>query len=175
MKELKLLEKKELSTLPAAALTFPEGEIVLAYRGKKRPALILSSGRDAIDPALIKGKPKWQSSPTALVAPFYGVQQGKRAGFSEEFVNRVKMAEYSNFYWDQLPIPEGEKKGSICRLDHILPIGKHHDSVEFTPHCLSNEALDYIKEWLRWLFEGSLDPKGLLWYVREELIKIDMI
>ena len=35
MKELKLLEKRDLSTLPASALVVPEGERILAFRGKK--------------------------------------------------------------------------------------------------------------------------------------------
>src|SRR4030043_1776828 len=48
MKELKLLDKNDLSLLPAAALVVPEGEKILAYRGKKRPALIISTGGEEI-------------------------------------------------------------------------------------------------------------------------------
>jgi len=175
MKELKLLDKNDRSLLPASALVVPEGENILAFRGKKRPALIISSGGDEIQKNLRKGKPAWQTAPTILVVPYYGVaQDGKRAGFSEPFVERVKKAEYPNFYWDRLPITGESKKGSICRLDHILPLGRHHDSVEFTEHCLSEEAMEIMSQWLRWLIEKIL-PDGDLLYLREELLKIQEI
>ena len=175
MKELKLLDKNDLSLLPAAALVVPEGENILAYRGKKRPALIISSGGDEIPSNLRIGKPAWQTTPTILVVPYYGAaQNGKRAGFSEPFIERVKKAEYPNFHWDKLPIPGEGDKGSICRLDHILPLGKHHDSVEFTEHCLSESAMEIISQWLRWLIEEVLPP-GDLQYLRESLMKIQEI
>ena len=175
MKELKLLDKNDRSLLPASALVVPEGENILAFRGKKRPALIISSGGDEIPENLRKGKPAWQTAPTILVVPYYGVaQDGKRAGFSEPFVDWVKKAEYPNFYWDRLPITGEGQKGSICRLDHILPLGRHHDSVEFTEHCLSEEAMEIMSQWLRWLIEEIL-PDGDLLYLREELLKIQEI
>jgi len=175
MKELKLTDKNDLSVLPAAALVVPEGEKILAYRGKKRPALIISSGTDDIPQNLRTGKPAWQTAPTILVIPYYGAaQNGKRAGFHEEFIQRVKKAEYPNFHWDKLPIPGEGEFGSICRLDHILPLGRHHDSVEFTQYCLSEPAMEIINQWLRWLIEETL-PQGELLYLREELIKIQDI
>ena len=175
MKELKLLEKRDLSTLPAAALVIPEGEKILAFRGKKRPALIISTGGGEIPKNLKKGKPAWQTAPTVLVVPYYGVEQNqKRAGFNGEFIERVKKAEYPNFYWEKLPIPGDGGKGSICRLDHILPLGKHHDSIEFTEYCLSDMAMEIINQWLRWLIE-KFEPDGDLQYLRESLIKIQEI
>lgn len=176
MRELKVLDQKTLPTLPAASLTFPEGDSVLAYRGKKRPALIISSGGGEIPNELREGKPKWQTDPLITVAPYYGAEQkSMRAGFHKKFIERVKQAEYPNFYWDRLPTPGSEPGGSICRLDHVLPLGKHHDSVEFTRYCLSDEAVGLIHEWLRWLFEGLMDPNGLLKLIREDLRKIEKI
>ena len=175
MKELKLLEREDLPTLPAAALTIPEGEKILAFRGKIRPALIISSGGEAISQNLIQGKPKWQTAPTILVVPYYGVEgREKRAGFSKEFVERVKKAEYPNFYWDTLPIRGHETEGSICRLDHIFPLGKHHDSVKFTEYCLGEKAMEIIDQWLRWLIE-DIEPSGDLQYLRENLLEIEKI
>jgi hypothetical protein len=104
---LKLLDQKNLPTLPAPGLTFPEGDTILAYRGKKRPALIISSGGGDIPDKLRIGKPRWQTDPLITVAPYYGAEQSeKRAGFHRKFIKRVKRAEYPNFYWDRLPTPE---------------------------------------------------------------------
>ena len=142
---------------------------------KKRPALIISSGGSVAEKELIKGKPAWQTAPTILVVPYYGVEQnGRRAGFSEEFINRIKKAEYPNFHWDILPIRGEGKKGSLCRLDHILPLGKHHDSVEFTEYCLSDEAMLIVDQWLEWLIEGT-KPGEDLQYLRENLLSIQEI
>jgi len=175
MKELKLLDKHDMSFLPAAALVVPEGEKILAYRGKKRPALIISSGGDEIPKQLRIDKPAWQTTPMILVVPYYGAEQKeKRAGFNEVFIERIKKAEYPNFYWDKLPIPGEGDKGSICRLDHILPLGRHRDSVEFTEHCLSEAAMEIIYQWLSWLI-GEGKPSGNLEYLRENLMKIQEI
>lgn len=175
MKELKRVDKRDLSTLPSAAFPLNEGEIILSFRGKKRPALIISSGGPEIQKKLTKGKPSWQTAPTILVAPYYGVEQnGVRAGFSGEFISRIKMAEYPNFHWDKLPIGGGGNKGSICRLDHILPLGRHHDSVEFTEYCLSDEAMLIIDQWLEWLIEGA-KPGDDLQFLRESLLSIQAI
>ncbi len=172
MKELKLADKKDISTLPTAAFPLHDDETILAYRAKKRPALIISSGGSEIQKQLTRGKPSWQTAPTILVVPYYGVEQnGRRAGFSEEFINRIKKAEYPNFHWDILPIRGEGKKGSLCRLDHILPLGRHHDSVEFTEHCLSDEAMLIIDQWLEWLIEGT-KPGEDLQYLRENLLGI---
>lgn len=176
MRELKLQDRRSLSTLPAAGLTFPGDDAILAYRGKKRPALIISSGGGEIPRELREGKPRWQTDPVITVVPYYGAdKKGTRAGFHKKFIERVMQAEYPNFYWDKLPTPDSESGGSICRLDHLLPLGKHHDSVEFTKYCLSNEAIGLIHEWVRWLVEGVMDPNGLLKLIREELNKIEKI
>ncbi len=175
MKELKLVDKKDLPTLPTAAFPLHKGENILAYRGKKRPALIISSGGPEISKEITKGKPSWQTAPTILVVPYYGVEQdGRRSGFSEEFIGRVKKAEYPHFHWDNLPISGGGNNGSLCRLDHIFPLGKHHDSVEFTEYCLSDEAMLIIDQWLEWLIEDT-KPGDALQFLRESLLHIQEI
>ena len=63
-----------------------EEEFILGYRSKFRPALIISSGASVIPRELTRGKPQWQTMPTILVVPYYGIKQSeKRAGFKKEF------------------------------------------------------------------------------------------
>jgi hypothetical protein len=59
-------------------------------------------------------------------------------------------------------------------LDHILPLGKHHDSVEFTEYCLSEQAMEIIDQWLKWTIE-EIDPGADLQYLRENLMNIEEI
>ena len=173
---MKLVTKKDLSTLPAAAFPLSDGEHILAYRGKQRYALVIFSGEDVIPESLRKIILKWQKAPMAFVVPYYGAEKSNsRVGFPKEFIERVKMAEYPNFYWDILPYPGSDPKGSICKLDHLYPLGKHSDSMECMPYRLTDAAFNYIVEWIRWLIEGVLDPDGLLRMVREELLKIEKI
>jgi hypothetical protein len=72
---------------------------------------------DKVDRQLTSGKPKWQTAPPVLVAPYYGVDEGgKRAGFKSEFVSRIRRCDYPQFMWDKLPI-RGNTIESILRLD----------------------------------------------------------
>lgn len=154
--------------LPVAALPAFENEVNAVYRAKKRPALIICEGGDEIERSLTSGKPKWQTSPIILVAPCYGVNEaGTRAGFSSEFVKRVQRCEYPQFMWDKLPIG-GSTIESLIRLDHIQPIGRHHDSIEPTEYCLTDEALAIFDEWLVWLLRGDFDEDSLLFEFKHD-------
>ena len=116
------------------------------------------------------GKPRWQTAPTILVAPYYGAdREGKRSGFREEFVERIRRCEYPHYIWDILPLPGGAGE-SILRLDHIQPIGKHYESYEWTHYSLSEEAMLILNEWLYWLLEGELPEKSTLLEIREALL-----
>jgi hypothetical protein len=155
--------------LPVAALPEFEGEVRTVYRAKKRPVLIISAGGPDIPKELTRGKPGWQTAPTILVAPYYGADKGgKRAGFREEFIERIRRCEYPHYIWDILPLP-GNAGESILRLDHIQPIGRHYLSYEWTEHCLSNEAMIIVNEWLHWLLEYDLPTDSTLYYYRKEL------
>jgi len=156
--------------LPVAALPDFEGEVRAVYRAKKRPALIISAGGPDIPNKLRHGKPKWQTAPTILVAPYYGADKGgKRAGFRDEFIERVRRCEYPHYIWDILPLP-GDVSESILRLDHIQPIGRHYETYEWTRYCLSDEAMIIFSEWLHWLLEDELPDNSILFGYREALI-----
>jgi hypothetical protein len=156
--------------LPVAALPVNPGEKYAVYRAKRRPLLIISEGGDEIPSHLKLGKPKWQTAPTILAAPYYGItQREKRAGFSPEFIERIKQCEYSHYLWDILPFEKGEE--SVLRLDHIQPIGRHHDAIHWTPHCLTQDALDLIDSWLNWLFTNTLDTGSIMSDIRSSLLQ----
>ncbi len=169
---LRIAQPSPTYKLPVAALPDYEGEIRTVYRAKKRPVLVISAGGPDIPRELRIGKPKWQTAPTILVAPYYGADEGdKRSGFSDEFVERVKRCEYPHYVWDILPLTNTVRE-SILRLDHIQPIGRHHDAYEWTDHCLSDEAMLIFDEWLHWLLEDELPEDSVLHGFREALLKL---
>jgi len=156
-------------SLPVAALPAFEGEVNAVYRAKKRPALIICEGGEEVARHLTLGQPKWQTAQTLLVAPYYGITEGTgRAGFPPEFVKRVRQCEYSRFMWDALPIG-GSATESIMRIDHIQPIGQHHDSIEMTNYRLNKEAIAILDEWLDWLITGEFDEGSMLLYFKENI------
>lgn len=71
---------------------------------------------------------------------------------------------------DSLPVT-GKKvtRQSILRLDHIMPVGKHHNSCQLGSVKLSEEALALLDEWLVWLATGRLKMDTLLAMARDEL------
>lgn len=103
-------------SLPVAALPAYPGEALLLYRAKKRPLLVIAENGPEVDRKLIAGKPRWQTAPTLLVAPFYGRGEGTgtRSGFTDAFVERVQKCEYPQFFWEKLP-PTGSGE-SILRF-----------------------------------------------------------
>lgn len=158
---LRIKEPLQRSRLPVAALPAFEGEVNAIYRAKTRPALLVSEGGFPVEKTLTSGKPKWQTAPTVLVAPYYGVDEGgTRAGFRPEFVTRVRRCNYSQFMWDTLPLG-GSTTESILRLDHLQPIGQHHDTIMMTPYRLSEDALVVLDDWLDWLIEGKFSEDSL--------------
>ncbi len=153
---LRIKQPHRKPTLPVAAMPLYSNEVHTIYRAKKRPALIISEGGESVDRALTIGKPKWQTAPTVLVAPFYGADEGgQRAGFNPQFIKRVRRAMYPQFMWDKLPI-NGSTVESILRLDHIQPVGRHHDSIEILSYRLSDDALTALNDWIMWFIEGCI-------------------
>lgn len=171
IKPTSINSRRQDKKLPVAALPEYKGESFGVYRLKKRPLVILSSGGDEVPKALKLGKPNWQTAPTVLACPYYGADEnGGRAGFKADFLERIRRCEYPQFVYDMLPL-SGSRE-SVLRLDHLQPIGKHHDAIEFTPHCLTNEALEILDEWLLWLVMGFPDEEGILYEIREEMLKL---
>ena len=167
------------ANLPSAAINLHQGEILIANKAKKRPAIVISTGGDKIDKKLTLGVAKYQISSTILVVPSYGIKR-KIGGekFSTEFKKRIRQGLYPQYILENLPISSNDRE-SYIRLDHIQPIGKHHQSIELTPYYLTEEALNILDEWIDWLFYGTLDPKSELYLIKElideELIKKTLI
>lgn len=152
--------------LPVAAMTLHEKEVWAAYRAKKRPSLVFSSDSIQVDKSLTRGKPNHATAPTFLAAPYYGVDQnGKRAGYSPEFVERVRHCEYSQFHWDKLPISGADE--SILRLDHLQPFGAHHESYKVSDYMLSTDAMDLLDDLLRWLIWGGVAKGSMILEYRQ--------
>lgn len=153
--------------LPVAGLPSRPGEPYALFRAKRRPALVLSTSGSEIDASLKKGFPAWQTTPTVLVAPFFGVEaDGGRAGWPPQFVTRIRRCEYPQYVWDYLPGATG--KESILRLDQMQPIGKHAASHDDTGFSLTAEGLSILDEWTTWLITGTLGD-GALAAAREAL------
>ncbi len=72
--------------------------------------------------------------------------------------------------WDMLPLPG--KDESVLRMDHIQPVGRHHDSIELTDYRLGDDAMLIIDEWLTWIFTGQLFEDGMLNEIRKGLSEI---
>lgn len=169
---LRIKDHRPKENLPVAALSLNEGELWTAYRAKKRPCLVLGTEQPKVDDKLRRDMPRKLTSPTILVAPYYGVDKdGKRAGYNPQLVERIRHAEYPQFLLDQLPI--GGPKESILRFDHIQPIGLHYYAYEHSGYSLSDEAVELIlDDWLQWLFYGGLPSDSFLLDYQREIISI---
>lgn len=161
---------RKKATLPVAAMPLFEGEARTVHRAKVRPCLVICEGGSEVEKALRpSSSARWTSAPTFLVAPYYGTEKtAGRGGWHEPFVERIRRCEYPQYILDQLPI--GGNVASVLRLDHIQPIGNHHDYYEPLPHELTPDALSVLDEWLQWLIGGELEEKTTLFNVRQLLL-----
>jgi hypothetical protein len=169
---LRIKDYRPKENLPVAALSLNEGELWTAYRAKKRPCLVLVTEQPKVDDELRRDMPRKLTSPTILVAPYYGADKdGKRAGYNPQLVERIRHAEYPQFLLDQLPI--GGPKESILRFDHIQPVGSHYYAYEHSGYSLSDEAVELIiDDWLKWLLYGGLPSDSFLLDYQREIISI---
>jgi len=167
---LRINQPPKKDTLPVAGVPLQDNEKLTAYKSKKRPMLVLAEGFEVPEEYRRGDHPKWQTSPTIIAAPYYGVKQNeKRKGFIPEFVDRVRAGEYPHYLWDELPMDKGEE--SLLRLDHLQPIGKHHQSIEICDFRLCEDALIILDEYLNWFLKGNLDSKTLLADLRKVLMQ----
>lgn len=170
VRPLRIKDRRSRPQLPVAALPQYPGEVWSAFRSKVRPCLVVSVGGPDIPQALRpQSSPKWQSAPTILVAPYYGASRtGDRSGWHQPFLDRIRACEYPQFLLDALPLLGATE--SVLRLDHVQPIGRHHDSYSATKYCLSDDAIDVVDEWLGWLNTGQLCEDAVLADIRTELL-----
>ncbi len=153
-------QKKSL--LPVPALPEYPGEVRLLYRAKKRPVLVIAESGPPVDRKSVAGKPAWQTAPTLLVSPYYGRDEwtGKRSGYPDAFVERVRQCEYPQFFWEKLPLPGSAE--SILRFDHTQPLGYDRKNLEMTGYSLGKDAFSLLDEWLSWYIYGTVENDGLL-------------
>jgi hypothetical protein len=160
---------KEPAVLPVAAFPHHDNEKLIVSRAKRRPALVLSTDGLDVPRTFRLGKSKHQTSPTVLVAPYFGAALSQqRAGFHPDFIMRIRACDYPQFIWDKLPLG-GDTEESILRLNHTFPIGNDPAAYEITPWVLSEEALEVIDEWFNWLITGKLNNNGILYMIRDGL------
>lgn len=147
--------------LPVAALpTFP-GESFIAQRGKQRPVVVLGTGGSEIERSIFRGGAGYQRKSCVLVLPYYGTEKdGSRGGYPEQLLERVRRAEYPQMMVDRLPI--GGNRESLLRFDHVLAVGTAASNFELTDYRLSEEPIALMREWFRWLVEGTIPVDGLL-------------
>jgi hypothetical protein len=172
IRSLRVQDRRSRPQLPVAALPQNPGEVWTAHRAKVRPCLVISVGGPEVSRELRpQSSPKWQSAPTILVAPYYGAgRSGERAGWHQPFLDRMRACEYPQFLLDALPL--GGAAESVLRLDHIQPIGRHHDSYTGAKFKLSKDALELTDQWLVWLSTGVLATDSILAYARAQLLEV---
>jgi len=140
IRELDIKHPRTREDLPVAAMSLKQQEIWTAYRAKKRPCLVLGKTRKKVDQPDRRGMPQRSTAQTLLVIPCYGADQdGPRAGYNPELVERIRHIVYPQFYLDMLPL--GGPKESIARIDQMQPVGRMYNSYETTDFKLSAEAL----------------------------------
>lgn len=146
--------------LPSAALPEPQ----FMFSGKVRPVLVVSHAHP-IPNRKIRDSARWQTKPTYLVAPFYGVEaDGSRGGWPQRFVDRIRQAAYPQYFWDHLPPGLPRLKPTACtsvlRLDQIFPINREPSTLVHAGWTLSEEARKVIKDWTQWHHENRAVDDG---------------
>jgi hypothetical protein len=159
-----------VTPLPVAGIPVYPGERLTLNKGKVRPALIIATPGTIIEQKVRAGFPKGHYVPTFLVAPFYTAKStGSQGGFSREFVRRVKCCEYTQCFWDMLPLTD-EHPGSILRFDQLQAVEPDICSLQSTEWILSEEAQVILHEMLlRHLSQNELDPSGFAIQAVEEI------
>lgn len=160
--------------LPITAVHDFSGEKRFVYRAKKRPVVVISLGGPEVPKSLRPGtKPKWQTAPTMLVAPYYGSEMTNlRAGWHGALVERIQRCEYPQYMWEKLPINDPPRE-SILKLDHIQPLGRHYKSYEVTDYVLCDDALDVLNDWLIWLTRNEMPKDSYLLEIRKSLLEVN--
>lgn len=156
----------EDSDLPAAA--FPDGAFI--YPGKVRPVLVVGHVHGGPNRAT-RGGAVSVTKPAFSVAPYYGAEaDGTRTGFPQEFVSRIRQAQYAQFFWDHLPsgLPHVGRSDctSVLRLDQIFPVYRMRsaDVAAWAPTgwMLSEQAQSVMEEWLLWQVRGGIPDEGII-------------
>lgn len=127
-------------SLPIKYLNLRSHEELLVQKGRKRPAIILSSGVDCypeIEELLKRSDKKHQQEKDCMfVIPCYRVQTEERgSGFIPQIVARIQCLMYRQMFY----IPQiNDLKESIARFDRIqVVVNKAPAAISPTNTCLS--------------------------------------
>lgn len=151
------------ANLPVAGIPVHHGERLTLNRGKVRPALILATPGTQIEQSVRAGFPKGHYAPTYIVAPFFTASSsGAQSGYSAEFVRRTKLCEYTQCFWDLLPLTT-EHSGSILRFDQMQAVEPDINSLAASEWILSEDAQIAMNElMIRHLSQARLKADGLV-------------
>ncbi|HAA58673.1 MAG TPA: hypothetical protein DCE42_28180 [Myxococcales bacterium] len=159
-------------SLPIAAMPKFAGEVYSVHRAKKRPALLLSRPMEEVDKKMRQGMARIKTNPTLLLVPSYGAKDSRTSkGWNTKFLKRMRRGHYPQFIWDMLPMP-GTTTESVFRLDHLQPMGSHHQTYEPTEYKLSDTALQIVEDWFFWYLTGLIDEESELETIRELLMEL---
>ncbi|EMS79165.1 hypothetical protein [Desulfotignum phosphitoxidans] len=161
IKPLDIKKTGKRSDLPVAAMPLGSKEVWSLYRAKKRPSLVLAKTKTAVDRSVLHGNPRKNIAPSLIVAPYFGVdQEGNRAGYPPEFVERVRHIWYPQFFWDMLPISGTSE--SLLRFEQTQPVGYNYLSYETTGYKLSEYAMSVIDEVFHFYLNDNMLAEGIL-------------
>ena len=152
-------EPDDLSMLfdhpPVHELRLQNDEALLVDRAKRRPIVVMSQRNEywSIGGARL-------SERGLVCLPMYSFQRSD----SQEFRNRIRAQEYP--WWLYLPEHPRFREG-FARIDRLQTIEELH--LQTTPFALTDDALWYASEWLRYYLTGEIE-EWLLEY-REESIR----
>lgn len=155
------------NVLPVAAFPEHPGEFRLLVRCKPRPALVIGFSASEVAATFSSRHAEWQTNPVLIAAPYYGIKRGKRIGWNEKFVERIRRCQYPQYMWDWLP--EEKATDSILRLDHVQAVPLQSHACKPAGYHLTPDASRLVREWFLWLLEGSVRRGGILELLREGL------
>jgi hypothetical protein len=171
IREFRMSERACRTRLPVASFPKADNEVYLISKAKKRPAIVIANDKTGFNTLKeLRQGVSWQKQPTLIVAPYYGVEANdNRKGFPPDFVERVRLCEYPELMYAKLPFHSQHTKESILYLKHMASVGRHHETVESTKYYLSEDAMWYFEEQLKWYICNEFDSNGFIADFREQI------
>lgn len=172
IREFRISDTSYRTRLPVSSFPKNNNEVYLISKAKKRPAIVLANDKTGFKliPKL-KNSVSWQKQPSLIVAPYYGTgANADRTGFHPDFVERVRLCEYPELMYEKLPINRKNPKESILYLKHMAAVGRHHETTQPTNYRLSEDAMFFLEEQLKWYLFNEFDPEGLIADLKEHIL-----
>ncbi|MCK5345747.1 MAG: hypothetical protein KAR20_20195 [Candidatus Heimdallarchaeota archaeon] len=171
IREFRMSERAYRPRLPVSSFPKADNEIYLISKAKKRPAIVIANDKTGFSILKdLKQGISWQKQPSLIVAPYYGVEANDgRKGFPPNFVERVRLCEYPELMYAKLPFHSQNTEESLLYLKHMAAVGRHHETVEPTKYCLSEDAMCFFEEQLKWYIFNEFESNGLIADFRKEV------